>query len=233
MIEVSNLHSGYGRVPVVAGVSLDVADGEILGVLGYNGMGKTTLLKTLVGLLPVADGRIVLAGEDVTRIPVHVRARKGIGYVPQGREIFPGLSVLENLQFAARSFNVEPKQAVASILEEFPRLQGLLGRRGGALSGGEQQLLAFARALVRMPKVLLMDEPTEGVQPSIVEEIVDKVEMLRKRRGLTMLLVEQNLDFINAVSDRVLLLHKGEVVKDIRPAELSGSVVFDDLSHIA
>jgi branched-chain amino acid transport system ATP-binding protein len=220
MLEAQDLHAGYGAVPVLAGISLAVAEAEFVGVLGHNGMGKTTLLKALAGILPASAGRVRLGGEDITRLPSHERARRGLGYVPQGREIFPALSVLDNLRFAAAAKGRANPAAVAGVLEEFPRLQPLLQRAGGALSGGEQQLLALARCLVQAPRVLLLDEPTEGIQPSMIETIADKLAGLREKHGLTVILVEQNLDFIKALSDRVLIIQKGRIVREVLPAEL-------------
>jgi branched-chain amino acid transport system ATP-binding protein len=220
MLETENLHAGYGAIPVLAGVSLTVAEGAFVGILGHNGMGKTTLLKTLAGILPASAGRIRLAGEDITRLPSHGRTRRGLGYVPQGREIFPALSVLDNLRFAAAAKGRPDRGAIPSVLEEFPRLRPLLERAGGALSGGEQQLLALARCLVQAPRVLLLDEPTEGIQPSMIETIADKLAGLRQRHRLTVILVEQNLDFIKALSDQVLIIQKGRIVREVTPAEL-------------
>jgi urea ABC transporter ATP-binding protein UrtE len=220
MLAVEGLHAGYGAVPVLAGISFTVEDGGFTGILGHNGMGKTTLLRTLIGLLPATAGRVRLAGEDITRAPCHERARRGLGYVPQGREIFPALSVHDNLRFAVAARGVAGSGAVEQVLEEFPRLKPLLERPGGALSGGEQQLLALARCLVQAPRLVLLDEPTEGIQPSIIETIAEKLAELRASRGLTVILVEQNLDFIKALSDRVLVIQKGRIVRELAPAQL-------------
>ncbi|MGH6913435.1 MAG: ABC transporter ATP-binding protein [Geminicoccales bacterium] len=220
MLEVAHLHAGYGAIPVLAGISLEVADGGFVGILGHNGMGKTTLLKALIGILPATAGSVRLAGEDVTRLASHERARRGLGYVPQGREIFPALSVMDNLRFAAAATGNADRAAIGEVLDEFPRLRPLLERPGGALSGGEQQLLALARCLVQKPRLVLLDEPTEGIQPSIIEQIADKLGELRRTRGLTVILVEQNLDFIRALSDRVLIIQKGRIVREVEPAQL-------------
>jgi urea transport system ATP-binding protein len=165
--------------------------------------------------LPEASGEISFEGKPITRTPPHFRARMGIGYVPQGRGILPGLTAHENLQFAAAAVG-QKTRPVDRVLGEFPRLKTLLGRPGGALSGGEQQLLALARALVQEPKIVLLDEPTEGIQPSIIEEISDQLRALRTERGLTVLLVEQNLDFIKSLSDRILTIEKGTIKREIR-----------------
>jgi urea ABC transporter ATP-binding protein UrtE len=217
MMEVEALHAGYGRIGVLDGVSLRVGAGECVGILGHNGTGKTTLLKTLMGLLPAARGAIRLDGRPFERLPPHRRARAGLGYVPQGRRIFPALSVRDNLRFAAAAAAIG-EDAAASALADFPELPRLLDRSGGALSGGEQQLLALARALVARPRLLLLDEPTEGIQPSIVQAMAERIRGLRAAHGLSVLLVEQNLDFIRALSDRVLLIHRGRIVRELPAA---------------
>ncbi|MGE8690648.1 MAG: ABC transporter ATP-binding protein [Achromobacter sp.] len=226
LLTVNNLSSGYGRIPVLEGVQFHVAEAEFLGVLGHNGMGKSTLLKTLMGVLPATAGAARLRDSDITRLPSHLRARMGMGYVPQGRGIFPGLSVLDNLRFSAKA-NPGRSMDVEEILDEYPRLKPLAGRPGGALSGGEQQLLALARALVARPRLLLLDEPTEGIQPSIIDEIVDKLKDIRERLGLAIVLVEQNIDFIRQLSDRVLLIHKGTITRALQPDELTDESVLD------
>src|SRR5579862_2147891 len=184
MLEVDQLSAGYGRIPILSSVTFAVAEGEFVGVLGHNGMGKTTLLRALMGYLPATSGRVVFEGADLTRAEPFTRARAGIGYVPQGRQIFPGLSVRENLHFGALAKRRPREQAEAEAVDEFPELKRLLDRAGGALSGGEQQLLALARALAGAPRLLLLDEPTEGIQPSIVQALVERIGDLRRRRGL-------------------------------------------------
>ncbi|HMN84364.1 MAG TPA: ABC transporter ATP-binding protein [Bauldia sp.] len=215
MLTVSDLRSGYGRIPVLFGLSLSIAEGAFVGVLGHNGMGKSTLLKSLIGILPATGGRVAFRGDDITRAPPYRRARMGIGYVPQGRGILPGLTVLENLRFAAAAVGRRPDDGLDEVIEDFPRLRDYLDRPGGALSGGEQQLLALARTLIQRPRIVLLDEPTEGIQPSIIEEIADRLKALRARRGLTILLVEQNVDFLRALADRVLVIQKGAIVEEL------------------
>lgn len=210
MLEVRNLSSGYGDIPILRDLGFSVAKGEFVSIYGHNGMGKTTLLKTLIGLLPCSAGAIFFDGADMTRAPDFRRARAGLGYVPQGRGILPALTVAENLKFAAIAVGRKERGAVDEALEDFPRLKAYLTRPGGALSGGEQQLLALARTLIQKPTLVLLDEPTDGIQPSIIEEIVDKLHELRSSLGLTVLLVEQNVDFIAALSDRIITLQKGQ-----------------------
>ena len=219
-LEVVGLHAGYGRIPVLTGIDLTVETGEFVGILGHNGMGKTTLMRALAGHLPVTAGRIALAGEEVTRAPAFARARLGLGYVPQGREIFGNLTVLENLRMGALR---EPDGAgtIAAVIEELPRLKPILTRAGGVLSGGEQQILALARCLCSNPKVILLDEPTEGIQPSIVDEIAETLQRLSRSRGLTMILVEQSLEFIRALSQRVLVIQKGTFIRQVSGAEVA------------
>jgi branched-chain amino acid transport system ATP-binding protein len=222
MLDVSELAAGYGRIPILGGVSFSVARGEFIGILGHNGMGKTTLLRALMGYIPATAGRVVLEDADITRAEPYRRARAGMGYVPQGRDIFPGLSVRDNLRMGAVGRPRDEDAAIGSALETFPRLKALIDRPGGALSGGEQQLLAIARCLAGNPRLILLDEPTEGIQPSIIDEIAETLLGLRSKGGLTMILVEQNLDFIATLSERVLIIQKGVIVHSAEPGELHG-----------
>jgi len=231
LLRATDLSARYGRIPVLNGIQLQVAAGEFVGVLGHNGMGKTTLLRTLMGFVPAHRGQITFDETDVTREPPYARARRGLGYVPQGREIFPGLSVRDNLRmgFAGRG----AEERIDVILQTFPRLTPLLGRRGGALSGGEQQLLAIARCLAGQPKMILFDEPTEGIQPSIIEELVVVLRQLHASQGLTILLVEQNLEFIAELAQRVLLIQKGTILRELRPEELRHADVLNEFVGVA
>ena len=226
VLSVTDLHARYGRIPILNGIRLEVAAGEFVGVLGHNGMGKTTLLRTLMGFVPAHRGRIVFDGVDVTHEPPYARARRGLGYVPQGREIFPGLSVRDNLRMGFVGRGVEER--VDAILQTFPRLIPLLDRRGGALSGGEQQLLAIARCLAGNPKLILFDEPTEGIQPSIIEELVGVLQRLHQTQTLTIVLVEQNLAFIAELATRVLLIQKGTILRELQPGELRQADVLSE-----
>jgi branched-chain amino acid transport system ATP-binding protein len=221
MLDVQGLRTGYGRIPILNGVGFAVEAGEFIGILGHNGMGKTTLLRALMGFLPATSGHVQFAGRDVTALEPYRRARLGLAYVPQGRDIFPGLSVYDNLRMGCTK---EPSrgesETIAAVLEDFPRLKTLLDRSGGALSGGEQQLLAIARCLCGRPRLVLLDEPTEGIQPSIIDEIVETLLRLKDNSGLTMILVEQNLDFIAALSQRILVIQKGRITQEVKPDDL-------------
>ena len=211
LLEVRDLRSGYGRIPILFGIDMTVGDGEYLGILGHNGMGKTTTLRALMGHLPTTAGTVVFAGKPITHLKPHERSRLGIGLVPQGREIFPDLSVYENLRMGLAAAPKEDRAVIDAVLEDFPRLVRLLDRRGGALSGGEQQLLALARCLCTRPKLILLDEPTEGIQPSIIEEIIETLLALKKRWNMSLIVVEQNLEFITSLSDRILNIQKGRI----------------------
>jgi branched-chain amino acid transport system ATP-binding protein len=233
LLSVEELRAGYGRIPILGGVSLGVAPGEAVGILGHNGMGKTTLLRALMGYLPATAGRVAIEGRDLTRASPTVRARAGIGYVPQGREIFPALSVRENLRMGCLLAKAPEAATIDAILDTFPRLKAYLDRPGGALSGGEQQLLALARCLCAGPRIVLLDEPTEGIQPSIIEEIVETLQAIRRTRGLTVLLVEQNLAFIAGLSDRVLILQKGLITRELPPEAAGDRAMIDEFVGMA
>lgn len=230
LLTVKGLMAGYGRVPVLHGINFEVQEGEILGVLGHNGMGKTTLLKTLMGIVPATGGQVNFDGEDLTSLNPAARARYGIGYVPQGRGIFPNLTVLDNLRMGVAAHDIDEMRAVERVLSDFPRLERLLDRDGGALSGGEQQLLALARCLISEPDLILLDEPTEGIQPSIIDEIIELLQTLNKRTGITIILVEQSLDFITALSDRVLLIQKGSITGEISGSEASDPALIEEFT---
>jgi urea ABC transporter ATP-binding protein UrtE len=221
MLQVDNVHAGYGRIPVLSGINFTVAEHEVVGVLGHNGMGKTTLLKTLIGQIPLTRGTIRFGGADISKMSSFRRARAGIGYVPQGRLIFPNLTVRENLRMGFIEDGIHSEDnTVKDVLARFPRLDPIVDRMGGALSGGEQQILALARCLCGRPKLLLLDEPTEGIQPSIIEEILEILIGLHRYQGLAIIVVEQNLDFVQALSDRVLLIEKGTITGEVSPEAL-------------
>jgi len=231
MLAVKSLSAGYGDIPVLHHISMTIASGESVGILGHNGMGKTTLLRCLIGALKPSAGTIVLDGADVTSMAPHGRARLGMAYVPQGREIFAALSARDNLRMGLVKTGASP-DALDALLTDFPRLKPLLDRAGGSLSGGEQQLLALARALAGKPKILLLDEPTEGIQPSIIEEIAQTLTSLRERLGLTIVLVEQNLDFIATVSQRVLVIKRGQLGAEIPREHLSDLAVMSEYTGV-
>jgi urea ABC transporter ATP-binding protein UrtE len=215
ILSTSGLRSGYGTGDVLQSVSIEVNAGEIVGVLGRNGMGKSTLMRTAIGLLPARAGSVVFEGVDITRESADLRARRGIGYVPQGREIFPHLTVLENLQMG-RLVNVARGQyALDEVYGWFPFLRERERQRGGTLSGGQQEMLAIARGLVNSPSLLLLDEPSDGVQPSIVQQIGTFIVELVARKGIAVLLVEQNVDLIQTAAHRAYVLEKGRVVAEL------------------
>ncbi len=220
MLSARELSSGYGRIVVLRSVSLTVEQPEIVAVLGRNGAGKTTLMKTLAGLVPAQSGTIDFAGTNLVNLAADKRARLGIGYVPQGRGIFPKLSVRENLLVGLYA-SAGPLSILDELLEEFPALKPKLDDRGGQLSGGQQQILALARALATRPKLLLLDEPSEGIQPSILEEIADILNRLKEKRGLSTLIVEQNIDFVRSMADRAYLMDIGKITRQLTRAELS------------
>lgn len=229
MLRIRNLESGYGRIRIVSHISLVVGKGECLGILGHNGMGKTTLLRTIIGLLPATSGTIEFDGGDITLTPSYQRSRLGLGYIPQGRDIFPALTVRENLALAAMHAHARDPETVDNVLGQVPRLHPLLNRLGRELSGGEQQLLALARCLCSRPRMLLLDEPTEGIQPSIIDEIVDLLRALRKQdQDISILLVEQNLSFIRALSDRVSIIQRGAIAGDKLPQDLDNHELIDE-----
>ena len=210
LLELSGIQQYYGQSHILRDVAIDVPAGSCTCLMGRNGVGKTTLLKVIMGLLPARAGQIVFGGQDLTRADTRERARIGIGYVPQGREIFPRLTVEENLRV---SLGIRRARALPErIYELFPVLREMLHRRGGDLSGGQQQQLAIARALVLEPKLLILDEPCEGIQPNIVRDIGDVLTRLRQESGLAVLLVEQKLPFARRVADRFYLLERGSVV---------------------
>jgi urea transport system ATP-binding protein len=210
MLSVSRLDVAYGQSQVLWDVDLDVSAGELVCLMGRNGVGKTTLLKTAMGLLPARRGRVTFDGTEITGWSPDRRARAGIGYVPQGREIFPRLTVEENLRMAL--LGTGRAGALDEPLELFPALAPLLRRQGGVLSGGEQQMLAIGRALLTKPKLLMLDEPTEGIQPSIILEIEEALRRIKRELGLAILLVEQYLDFAERLADKYVIMAKGAVV---------------------
>ncbi len=211
MLTLRNVNSYYGRSQALHDLSLDAPDGQIVAILGRNGVGKTTLLRTIMGLTDRSEGQIDLGGQDIGAMPTFARARAGIAYVPQGRMIIPDFSIRDNILMGG--FAAGGVRRIPEIVPElFPYLMDNLDRPGGVLSGGQQQQLAVARALACKPKILLMDEPTEGIQPNIVQQIEDSIIRLNKDLGLTILLVEQNVDFAKRAAARFAMVEHGTVV---------------------
>jgi urea transport system ATP-binding protein len=210
MLTMTDVHVGYGRTTVVHGVTVEVPDDGVVAVMGHNGAGKTTLLRAAVGLLRPRSGRILLDGEDVTRLRPNERVKRGLAYVPQGQQSFPQLTTEENLQLVADTRR-DGRKLIADALDLFPALRELLPRRAGLLSGGQRQQLAIARALITQPRTLILDEPTEGIQPSVVAEIEEKILSLTRRGGLSVLLVEQHVGFALAAANRYYVLEAGRV----------------------
>jgi branched-chain amino acid transport system ATP-binding protein len=207
MLELQAINAGYGRAQVLRDLSLSVAPGEILCLLGRNGAGKTTTMQAIMGLLPLMSGKVLLDGEEVSRLPAHEVPRRGIGYIPQGRRLFAGLSVAQNLEIGLRAGGAG-RDTLDEVLGLFPRLRERMGQPAQTLSGGEQQMLATARALCLGPKALLLDEPTEGLQPSMIEAIRQVIVKMREA-GVAILLVEQRVDAVLSVADRVAFIENG------------------------
>jgi len=224
MLAISNLHVAYGQSEVLHGLNVAVSPGEIVAIMGRNGMGKTTLLKCVMGLLP-STGRILYEGRDIRGLPAEDRAHLRIGYVPQGREIFSQLTVEENLRIGLAARRPRLAEVPEQIFQMFPVLKQMLRRRGGDLSGGQQQQLAIGRALVLDPKLLILDEPTEGIQPNIVHEIGEVIMRLNRESNLTVLLVEQKLPFARRVASDLRILDKGRLVVSDKIGALTDELV--------
>ena len=214
MLEVKDINLYYGAAQALRGVSISAEPGKVMCVLGRNGVGKTSLLRAMVGQYPIASGSITFDGSEISGLRPYERARRGIGFVPQGREIFPLLTVEENLKTGFGPLKRDDRNIPDDVFSLFPVLESMLGRRGGDLSGGQQQQLAIGRALVMRPKLLLLDEPTEGIQPSIIKEMARTLKRIRDTRGLSIIVSEQVLSFALDVADRVLVIENGEIVRD-------------------
>lgn len=212
MLNVSNLKVCYGQSEVIHGLNFAVPKNETLAIMGRNGMGKTTLFKSLIGILSLSEGEISIDGSDVTKDISYQRVKKGIAYVPQGRMIFPTLTVKENIETGMEVSKL--KKIPDDIYDLFPVLFDMRSRKGGNLSGGQQQQLAIARALVTNPKVLLLDEPTEGIQPSIIKDIANVLNEIKKRRDITIIVSEQVLSFTMAIADRLIVIDKGNFIHE-------------------
>lgn len=232
MLSVEALHASYGGSMVLHGVDLDVTRGEIRALMGRNGMGKTTLLRTIMGLLPVRSGRISFDGEAIQGLRTHEVAVRGLGYVPQGREIFGDFTVWENLQLSRLKLPRAERKIPKEIFEYFPILAIRKNQKAGSFSGGEQQMLAIARALATQPKMLLLDEPSEGIQPSIVDQISEILKRINEDKGLTILIVEQNVDMVMETAMNCAFMEKGRIVEtcSIETLRENDSII---ASHIA
>lgn len=229
MISINKVDQLYGGTQILWGLDLDIKEGSITCIMGRNGVGKTTLLKAIMGLLPIKNGDITMEGEVLNKQSAEKRAYSGIGYVPQGRDIFPMLTVEENLRIGlpvrSKRTDDSPKEIPEKIFELFPVLKDMLHRRGGDLSGGQQQQLAIGRALVLEPKVLILDEPNEGIQPNIVKQIGDVILKLNKEEGLTVILVEQKLGFARRVGKEFRLMEKGRIVASDQMENLNDTLI--------
>ncbi|MFT4795013.1 MAG: branched-chain amino acid transport system ATP-binding protein [Paracoccaceae bacterium] len=221
LLEVEGLCSGYGGEQVLQGVDLTLNAGEIVAVIGRNGVGKSTLMRTLTGLLAPSAGTIRIAGQDVTASPANQRALQGVGYIPQGRDVFPDLTVRENLLVGEAAGKGRAAPDYDMIYRFFPILKDRARQRAGTLSGGQQQQLAIGRAMVGHPRLMLLDEPSEGIQPSIIKDISRNVRELNAQTGVTVLLVEQNLDLIVSMAQRGYVMEKGRIVASLGPEEIT------------
>ena len=228
LLRASDLHAGYGAGDVLQGVGVEVDAGEIVGVVGRNGVGKSTLMRCLIGLLPIRSGKVALSGADVTAEPADRRARRGIGYVPQGREIFAHMTVRDNLRMGRLINSAQSTLDFDQVFGHFPFLEERLAQRAGTLSGGQQEMLAIARALIGSPDLILLDEPSDGVQPSIVQEIGDFLLRLVKENPIGVLIVEQNIDLLQTVASRAYAMDKGRIVQPLDKAMIDDT---ETLTH--
>ncbi|MBB3944203.1 branched-chain amino acid transport system ATP-binding protein [Rhizobium skierniewicense] len=221
LLNTVGLWSGYGGKPVLQGVDIQVREGEIVAVIGRNGVGKSTLMKSLIGLLPRDKGSVIFKGQEIDTVPAYKRARLGIGYVPQGRDVFPRLSVIENLQVGE---SISGKRASADQIEAiftyFPILKERRNQQAGTMSGGQQQQLAIGRVLMGNPALILLDEPSEGIQPNIVQDIARIMVELNRTSGITVVFVEQNIEMIRAMAQRCYVIDKGRITNEIMPETL-------------
>ena len=228
MLHVSNLHVAYGQSEVLHGLNFTVAPNEIVAIMGRNGMGKTTMMKSLMGIVPATSGSVRIGDAEITGLKTYERVARGIGYVPQGRMIFSTMTVKENIETALSASG--ERDVPGDIYELFPVLLEMKSRRGGNLSGGQQQQLAMARALASRPKVLLLDEPTEGIQPSIIRDMAHTLKRIRDEKGLSIVVSEQVLSFALEIADRVLVMENGEIVREDARADIDEAKIASFLS---
>jgi len=230
MLDIHNIDLRYGQSQILFDVSMTAAVGQITAVMGNNGVGKTSLLKAISGRHPIANGEVIVAGETVVLASAYQAARVGIAYVPQGREVFPMMTVQENLETGFACLPKADHQVPDAVFALFPVLRDMQTRRGGDLSGGQQQQLAIARALIAKPKVLLLDEPTEGIQPNVIQQIGDALETLRDQGNMAIVLVEQNADFAYRIADKFTVIEQGRVKRSDAKARYSKDDLMADLA---
>ena len=229
MLDIKQLHFAYGGVKALTDINMHMAPGQMTCIMGRNGVGKTTLMRNVMGLLR-GQGSIELDGQDINHLPAHARARRGIALVPQGRMIFPKITVEENLKIGLQARADGKNKIPEEVYDTFPILKDFRQRSGGDLSGGQQQQLAIARAMVGQPKVMLLDEPTEGIQPNVIQQIGHVLRELVTQRGMTVVLVEQYLDFVKEFGDQVYIMNRGQVVMHVAAEDMSPELVHDHLS---
>ena len=229
ILDVSELWAGYGATPILQGVTMSVSRGEIVGVIGRNGVGKSTLMRCLIGLLQTWRGTISFMGQDVTKLAADARARAGFGYIPQGRDVFPQMTIEENLQVGELIGGPGGKKLPELVYEYFPRLKERRRQAAGTMSGGEQQQLAIGRALIGNPSLMILDEPSEGIQPSIVQHICEALRSFRNELGTTIIFVEQNLDTILAIAERCYIMEKGKIAQSLAGGEVNEDNVREQL----
>ena len=230
LLKLTDVSAGYNQTPVLVNINMMIEKGDIACLLGRNGMGKTTLLRSIIGLNKVIKGDIVFDADDITHVPTYKRARYGIAFIPQGREIIPYLSVLDNLKLGLAASRKKHNKIPDEIFEFFPMLKQHLKRQGGLLSGGQQQQLAIARGLMCNPQVMLLDEPTEGIQPSIVQEIEETLRRINREKGVTLLVVEQKIDFARQLAQKFFIMEKGSIVAKGQTSDLTDSLVHQYLT---
>ena len=229
LLDVSEIGASYGATPILQGVDLHIGKGEIVGLIGRNGVGKTTTMRCLMGMLSASHGKVLLQGQDITALPSDARARLGLGYVPQGREVFPRMTVAENLAVGELIGGPKGKKLPEMVYQYFPRLKDRRTQLAGSMSGGEQQQLAIGRVLIGNPTLMLLDEPTEGIQPNIVQLICEVLQSIRAELGTTILFVEQNLETIQALGERCYVMEKGRTVATIVAGQMSAGNIREHL----